>query len=498
MTYDRVMWTSVSGLTFVGLLLIIDVCMASAEWQGDLSAYELASFHNPDQEDVPRAQTFNHFTLSDHGDVYVGAVNWLYRFNSRLEQIQNASTCDDSMPYNGMPCRRTNNYNKILVVDSTRPNSLITCGGVFDGICQLRHLRDISIVESESTPNVAGFEDATTVSLIGPKRDSNKMLYVAVTYTGENVISKAQFPAITRRNLTSNPILSVLLHNAVFLSGAASGVDFTIKYVTTFDFTGFTYFIASHKEDLMSAHYVSKISRVCQTGPNLDAYTEITMQCSGSDGSVYSLVQAAHFGPAGPDLAASWGLHADKQVLYAVFAKNQGAQGTSHIPTDHSAVCVYRMTDILAGFTEAVRGCIQDGEDYKISYLHGSTCSKFRNVQPDNFLCNPVADDTNSLYKYAKGITPVSSTALLEEPGTLMSSIITSTEFNHTVAFLGTSRGALLKVHIENNTAARLYERVILDSRPVLTDMTINDTTTEMHVLTEQTLIKMRAENCGQ
>ncbi|XP_022111692.1 plexin-B1-like, partial [Acanthaster planci] len=119
-------------------------------------------------------------------------------------------------------------------------------------------------------------------------------------------------------------------------------------------------------------------------------------------------------------------------------------------------------------------------------------------VQSDNFLCNPVANGITQLYKYAKGITPVSSTALLEVPGSRMSSLITSIEFNHTMAFIGTSKGNLFKVHVENSTTARLYERVPLDTSPVLTDIKINDTSREMHVLTEQKLIKMRAENCSQ
>ncbi|XP_022105400.1 plexin-B-like [Acanthaster planci] len=482
-------------------IICVNVFMVSANMQQrHLSAYELTSFNNPDQEDVPRAQTFNHFTLSDHGDVYVGAVNWLYRLNSRLEQIQNASTCDDSMPYNGMPCRRTNNYNKILVVDSTRPNGLITCGGVFDGICQLRQLQDIRFVMSESDHDVAGFEGETTVGLIAPGRGEHEMLYVAATYSVERVDTTGRFSSIVRRNLSSNPILKARkeVQDAIFFNDAAQSESFFITYVASFSHNGFTYFVANQKEDLNSAHYVSKMNRVCQTGPNLDAYTEITIQCNESDGSAYSLVQAAHFGPAGPDLAASLDLLADEQVLYAVFAKNQGAPGTSDVPTDHSALCVYRMTDILAGFQEAVRGCIQDGTAYSVGYLDGSFCRMFSGVQPDNYLCNPVADGMTQLYKYAKGITPVSSTALLEQPGTLMSSVITSIEVNQTLAFIGTSSGNLLKVHVEDKTTARLYERVPLDTSPVLTDVKINGTSREMHVLTEQKLIKMRAENCGQ
>ncbi|XP_038066352.1 plexin-B-like [Patiria miniata] len=359
-------------------IICVSVFATSAERQGDLSDYELASFGNPDILDEPkrRVSKFNHFTLSDHGDVYVGAVNWLYRLDSRLEEIQIVTTCDDSRPDSVMPCHLTNNYNKILVVDSTRPNSLITCGGVYDGICQLRELQDIRNVMRESVPYVAGFEDASTVGLVAPGRGGQQMLYVAVTFTGESIEPAGFFPAITRRSLGS-PFLSAGIPDKVSFNNLAKMDSYTIKSVVTFELDGFTYLVASQKEDLNSAQFVSKINRVCQGGPDLDAYTEITLQCSGSDSSVYSLVQAAHFGPAGPDLAASLGLHADEQVLYAVFAKNQGSPGTSDVPRDHSALCVYRMTDILAAFKEAVRGCIQVGNTYSVDYLEGSFCKSF-------------------------------------------------------------------------------------------------------------------------
>ncbi|XP_038069345.1 plexin-B1-like [Patiria miniata] len=483
-------------------VICINVFITSAEWHGDLSDYELASFDNPDilGENERRASKFNHFALSDHGDVYAGAVNWLYRLDSSLKEKQNVSTCDASRPDSVMLCHLTNNYNKILVVDSTRPNSLITCGGVYDGICQLRQLQDISNVMMESYRYVAGFEDASTVSLIAPGRSGQEMLYVAVTYGGKNIDSLGNFPAITRRNLEEYPSLPALYEDRVILIRDAIHANYKIKYVRSFAHSGFTYFVSSQKEDLNSAQFVTKMSRVCQGGPNLDAYTEIALQCSGSDGSVYSLVQAAHFGPAGPDLAASLGLHADEQVLYAVFAKNQGAPGTSDVPIDHSALCVYRMTDILAAFREAVRGCIQNGNTYSVDYLQGYFCSTFGIDILDRYFCIPVTNDDNQtpLFKYAKGMAPVSSTAILELPGTLMSSIITTIEVNHTIALIGTSSGDLLKVHVESYTTSRLYKRISVDTSPVLPDVKVDDTTRVLFLLTEKKLVKLRVENCGQ
>ncbi|XP_038069424.1 plexin-B-like [Patiria miniata] len=481
-------------------VICINVFITSAEWHGDLSDYELASFDNSDivGENERRASKFNHFALSDHGDVYVGAVNWLYRLNSSLYEIQTVSTCDDSRPDSVMPCHLTNNYNKILVVDSTRPNSLITCGGVYNGICQLRQLRDINNVIMESVSNVAaGFEDVSTVWMLTQGRGGEEMFYVAVTNSLENVDSRRHFRPITRRNLDTDSFLSARYDDDSILFSVFP-MEHPSKYVAAFDLSGFTYFVVSQKEDLNI--FVSKISRVCQDGPNLDAYTEITLQCSGSDGSVYSLVQAAHFGPAGPDLAASLGLHADEQVLYAVFARNQGAPGTSDVPIDHSALCVYRMTDILAAFKEAVRGCIQVGNTYSVDYLAGSFCSTFGIEILDRYFCIPVTNDQNQtpLFKYAKGINPVLSTAILELLGTLMSSIITTIEVNHTITLIGTSSGDLLKVHMESNTSSRLYERISVDTSPVLPDIKVNESTRVLFLLTEQKLVKLRVENCGQ
>ncbi|XP_033647936.1 plexin-B-like [Asterias rubens] len=230
-----------------------------------------------------------------------------------------------------------------------------------------------------SGPNVAGFGELSTVSLIAPGTDGpmgdgpdgGDWLYVAVTYSAE--VGYRAIPPISRRILSEGSLLAALDGNT-FSSVVPFSTPIQISYRSAFSFGGFTYFITSQKEDFGSNFFVSKMNRVCQTSEYLDSYTEITLQCQGSDGSVYSLVQAAHIGPAGQDLAVSLGLNAEDMVLYAVLAKNEGADGTSDVPIDQSALCVYKMSDILDAFKEAVRGCIQDGDDYSVQYLQGSIC----------------------------------------------------------------------------------------------------------------------------
>ena len=47
------------------------------------------------------------------------------------------------------------------------------------------------------------------------------------------------------------------------------------------------------------------------------------------------------------------------------------------------------------------------------------------------------------------------------------------------------------QVHIESMTIARVYERVALDSSPVLSDVKMDEETGVMHVLTEQKVGEM-------
>ncbi|XP_071784052.1 plexin-A4-like isoform X2 [Asterias amurensis] len=504
----------------IHVIILLAVCLillgllssvVSAEWQGDLSSYHIASFSNPhpprplnDPSGNHNAK-FNHFTLSGpDGAVYVGAVNYLYRLDSSLNLLQNVSTCQE---LGEDKCDIFTNYNKILILDNQ--NRLITCGSENGGKCQFRNPDDLTDVLFHPGPNVAGFGELSTVSLIAPGTDGpmgdgpdgGDWLYVAVAYSAE--VGYIRIPPVSRRILSTDGLL-ISPSGTGFSSFTAFDTSnlktpIHITYVTGFSYDGFTYFVTSQQDVLGSNVFVSKMNRVCQTSPTFDSYTEITLQCQGSDGSVYSLVQAAHIGPAGQDLAVSLGLNAEDTVLYAVFAKNEGADGTSDVPIDQSALCVYKMSDILDAFKEAVRGCIQDGDDYSVQYLQGSFCPSFLMIGPDMFLCHPFEADT-TIYRNAKGISVTASNAVLELSDTLMSSIITTTEMNHTVAIIGTYySGELLKVHIQSKTTARLYERVDLDiTGSVLKDVKINDATREMYILTEQKFLKMRVENCGQ
>ncbi|XP_022100563.1 plexin-A4-like [Acanthaster planci] len=334
--------------------------LASNELQGDLAAYLELSFRNPEVLETvyTRQSKFNLLAINQGTrDVYIGAVNRAYRLDSDFNQLQGIITHEYGD--RSFSDRRDSYYTKLLIIDSAR--GLIICGSA-RGICELRNFNDIAKVLISSRSGVVSERNSSPVGII---TSGERYLIVGESPDRYNA------PLISRRNLEGNTFLEYNFYGSAITLSHYASLDFSVSYVTIYSWDSFTYFVTFQPVDVNARTSVSKVSRVCNEARDLDAYTEITIQCSGSDGSVYSLVQAAFFGPAGPDLAASWGLQADEQVLYAVFAKNRGA---GDVPTDHSAMCVYRMTDVLAAFREAVRGCIQEGGAYRAWHLEESRC----------------------------------------------------------------------------------------------------------------------------
>jgi len=85
---------------------------------------------------------------------------------------------------------------------------LVTCGTVFQGTCQLRHINDISdAVETDTRGNTDYFVAAndprmSTIAFVAPGPGRTSALYVAATYTGEAATAVRQaVPAVSVRAL---------------------------------------------------------------------------------------------------------------------------------------------------------------------------------------------------------------------------------------------------------------------------------------------------------
>ncbi|XP_072026499.1 plexin-A2-like [Amphiura filiformis] len=477
-------------------LLLFVTFQNTVSLDAGLSAYELASYSVP--PDCPLcAPKFNHFVIhKTTGDMYLGATNNLVHLNPSYQEINSTSTfieCPDDIDREDCI-----NHNKLLIIHyDTNNEKLITCGNYDSGKCQIRDANDIEI-SMLVDQQVAAPGNLSTVYTIAPASTSNgvvEMLYVGAT---DPIVQDIKL--FSRRRL-SDAILSVPRDNELTLENAP---NFQVDFKDVFDFNGFTYFVTNQRFDRGSpgitySNVLSKINRVCHDSKDLDSRTEVVIECT-HNGVNYNLIQAVHLTTVGSDLADSLGVPTNEQVLIGLFAKSVDPTGIK--ADNRSALCIFRLNDIEIKFLRAIAACLEstDGAD-GASYISGLRCST--GLDPNMFDTTDFADQQkcNALnYAHARGklTESVQSTAIIEWPSTLVSSIITTIEEEHTLAFIGTSTGQLVKYHLRGGSTSRVYETLSLGS-PVLSDdhlKTTEDGTQHLTVLTEKKIFKLRVENC--
>ena len=332
----------------------------------ELSAYEAASFSiNPPLE-------FTHLAShNETGTVYLGASDVLYQLGEdfvRQVAVNTAvSRCDENEA-------RCPNFNKILLIDYAH-DRLITCGSENQGTCQTRNLTNIDTIIEESDIAVVSSGKLTTESILGPGPEKKDVLYVSATYDIDRY--EDGVVPLQRRSLDSSIMFSsetsILLNIQTF-----GNFEFVINYAEVFLLNDYTYFLTSQILDSGTEAretYVTKLNRICQQPREFsDSYAEIILSCGTNN--QYNLIQAAYVGPAGTFLAESLGLRAGDDVLFGVFAESEGAFTSPDVPSNQSALCIFKLQDIEEAFIDVVYGCLSQGESYQIHYIPGSFCKQ--------------------------------------------------------------------------------------------------------------------------
>lgn len=319
-------------------------------------------------------ERFNHLVVDKNtGRVYIGAVNKLYQLSPDLEQVMSEITGprEDAPECSVLDCppaavkKPTDNVNKVLVIDYTTTR-LISCGSIFQGICSVRSLHNISdVAQVVREAVVANNSTASTVAFIAPgppRPPETHVMYVGVTYTG-NSPYRSEVPAVSSRSLDKDKMFmiaetAVTTGTRMFVNSLARE-RYPINYVYGFASEGFSYFLTTQMRHTTTVSpFISKLVRVCHDDENYYSYTEIPIDCMSETGRAYNLVQAAYVGKPGSDLAADLGITAQDDVLFAVFSQSDQSQGeVSSKPSDNSALCVYSLKSIRRKFMQNIQTC---------------------------------------------------------------------------------------------------------------------------------------------
>ncbi|XP_071960445.1 plexin-A2-like [Antedon mediterranea] len=459
---DLLRTTCLYKLSFALLVLWLQTLSIQSE---TLSAYLLNQF-------TPSSPvSLQHIAIHNRTrDVYVAANNKVFRLSDDLTLLNSNSTCDESDD-----CV---NVNKVLVIDYEN-DRLITCGGGNMGKCEACNLIDFQYLFT-SAEQVVGTEDLSAVGFIAPAH-SGSALYTASRDDGDET-----FSFISRRELSD--LTPVTPRNENRMQVASGYYLNMLQYVSGFSYDGFSYFV-SNRQDSLITDVTSRLSRVCESETNLYTFSEVHLKCNG-----YEYVRSVSVGTIGKHLSESLGLQVGDNVLFGIFSRSSTSL--------ESALCIFNWIDINQAFRNALKGCIiqPKNDDNKLLYASGSLCTggveSLSDAQIDRYQC----DYDSTFYKYSQGLISEAAAAdpVLQLPNHNLTAITTVVEQNHTIAFLGTASGELLKAQIVDTATSRVYETIPLDDKPVKPDIVISDNLAHITVLTEQTVLKLRVENCSQ
>ncbi|XP_071853513.1 plexin-A4-like isoform X4 [Apostichopus japonicus] len=462
-----------------GTLCLLLVMLSFRQGDSQVSFTALETYIRELFQSAKFNSTLTHFTVSeDSNSIYVAGLGILYHLSTHFEILTQVAVRDDVVT-------------EIITIAPYPMNKLITCVSGEHSRCQLRRLYQLTEIK-ELCSLARALGDQTVVGIVGTYRDdtyADLALYVAQTIKHTDLIIRNPVSV----NFLSNDESPRMTNRRTMAIGTDLQENFYIKYAAVFSYRGYTYFLSSQMQDATSeSPIVPKLSRLCHnhTSSELVGFTEITLKCRGANNTLYNIAKAAH-------------VFNDR--LFGVFVKN-GKPLSDFNPTSTSALCMYKMEDLVQAFVEATTECAC-GDDHgsHINYLRGGRCHANPNLCGDPSLVHWLAcNGEPSAVKYPERkpeLGALIGKVIFEQVGKTFTSIliaqVPTNSISSNVAFIGTKECRLMKVRMHANFSGVLYE-VIQMPYPVLSDMWISNDNNTIIVLTEKQLIKLAVANCSK
>ena len=399
----------------------------SAQDQSIVSSYNILisnKLRNSQQQLTKQQTNFTHLQFDSRTEhLYIGATNYLLKFDSNLRLIQKQKTgpVDDSPQCSPTDCfsvdskeiKPTNNFNKILLLDSVQ-RQLILCGSAKQGACYQLPLDDSGTTGNNQpskpdsdlilnegnlirVPVGANDENSSSVAFIGPANyghEKLRVMYVAVTNTKLGQYREL-VPAVCARSLNINNQDTFRIIESSFTDSARVDISshlrdyYLVHYVYGFHYHDQIYFAQVQKRSHLRTQeefgYHTRLSRICDSDAGFQSYTEITLECviEGESRTVnYNVLRAGTLAKIGINLADGLGLKSKSmsghnsmsgngyEVFLGVFSQSKDH---STRQGDHSAVCAFSMSDIERRFKENIHLCYNGSiTSRNMDYIAGS------------------------------------------------------------------------------------------------------------------------------
>ncbi|XP_078402711.1 plexin-A2-like [Cetorhinus maximus] len=491
-------------------LAILIVVLTRSSW----SSKEYVNF--PIQN---REWTLNHLAVhSITGNVYVGAVNWIYKLSSNLTLLLKHKTGPEEdnkscyPPLIVQPCNEpltmTNNVNKLLLIDYSE-NRLLACGSLFQGVCKLLRLDDLFILVEPSHKKEHYLssvnETGTMYGVIVSSEGSDSKLFIGTAVDGK----QDYFPTISSRKLPQDPESSAMFDYVLHSDFVASLIKipsdtlamvshFDIFYIYGFSNGNFVYFLTVQPEtegvtgSTNDQFYTSRIVRLCKEDPKFHSYVSLPVGCV-KNGIEYRLLQAAYLSKPGSVLAKSLNISTDDDVLFTIFSKGQ--KQYKH-PPDESALCVFVVKYINQQIKDRLQSCYRGEGNLELNWLLGKDVRCTHAPVPiDDDFCGLDINQPLGGSVLVEGIT------VFTEDRDRMTSVASYVYNDHSVVFVGTKSGRLKKIRVDGPPdGGGHYEtvHVMVDGRMILRDMGFSTDQQYLYVMSERQLSRVPVESCEQ
>ncbi|GAA6096138.1 plexin-A1b [Tachysurus ichikawai] len=338
------------------------------------------------------------------GEVYVGAVNWIYKLSSNLTMLRNHMTgpvvdnekCYPPPSVQSCPheLAQSNNVNKLLLVDYGQ-NRLIACGSSSQGICQFLRLDDLFKLgepHHRKEHYLSSVAESGTMSGVIISEGTLSKLFIGTPIDGKS----EYFPTLSSRKLMANEenadMFSFVYQDEFVSSQLKIPSDtlskfpaFDIYYIYGFSSEQFVYYLTLQLDTQLTSpdasgeqFFTSKIVRLCVDDPKFYSYVEFPIGCT-KDGVEYRLIQDAYLTKPGKQLANSLGVSENEDILFTVFSQGQKNRAK---PPKESALCLFTLRRIKEKIKERIQSCYRGEGKLSLPWLLNKELACINSVSP--------------------------------------------------------------------------------------------------------------------